>query len=136
MDIDEARAFLREHNRVVLATRRRDGRPALSPMIVGVGTDGRLMLSSRETAMKTKNMRRDPAVSLCGISEGFFGQWVQVDGTAEVVSLPAAMDLLVEYYKTVAGEHEDWDEYRAAMEKEQRVMVLISIERAGPNRSG
>ena len=136
MDVDEARGFLRDHNRAVLATRRADGQPQLSPVIVGVGAGGRLMLSTRETAMKTKNMRRDPAVSLCGISEGFFGPWVQIDGTAEVVSLPGAMDLLIEYYRTVAGEHDDWDDYRAAMEKERRVMVLISIESAGPNRSG
>ena len=136
MDVDEARSFLREHKRAVLATRRADGRPQMSLVIVGVGDDGRLMISTRETAIKTKNMRRDPAVSLCGMTDGFFGTWVQVDGRAEIVSLPGAMDLLVEYYRTVAGEHDDWNEYRVAMEKERRVMVLISIEAAGPNRSG
>ena len=62
---------------------------------------------------KVKNLRRDPRVSLCVLNDGFFGEWVQVDGTAEIVSLPEAMELLVEYYRSLAGEHPDWDEYRA-----------------------
>ena len=136
MDIDEAREFARSNHRAVLATTRRDGRPQLSPVTVGVNRDGRLMVSTRETAMKTKNARRDPRVSLCVMNDAFFGPWAQVEGTAEVVELPAAMDLLVEYYREIAGEHPDWDDYRAAMGRERRVMLLIDIERAGPTVSG
>jgi PPOX class probable F420-dependent enzyme len=93
-------------------------------------------VSTREAAMKVANLRRDPRVSLCVLNDGFFGDWIQVDGTATIVSLPEAMELLVEYYRSLSGEHPDWDEYRAAMERDRRVLVRIDIERAGPDRSG
>jgi PPOX class probable F420-dependent enzyme len=86
--------------------------------------------------MKTKNLKRDPRASLCVISDGFFGEWVQVDGTATVVSLPDALDGLVDYYRRIAGEHPDWDDYRNAMQREQRVLVRVGLERAGPTKSG
>ena len=136
MDVAEAREFVRSNHHAVLATRRADGRPQLSPVLVSVGADGRLRVSTRETAVKIRNIRRDPHVSLCVMNDTFFGSWAQVDGTAEIVPLPAAMDLLVEYYRDISGEHPDWDEYRAAMETERRVMVLVDVERAGPNVGG
>ncbi len=86
--------------------------------------------------MKVKNLRRDPCASLCVINDGFFGEWCQVEGPAEIVSLPEAMDLLVDYYRRLSGEHPDWDDYRAAMERERRVIVRVTIERAGPTVSG
>jgi PPOX class probable F420-dependent enzyme len=86
--------------------------------------------------VKTKNLRRDPRVSLCVVSQGFYGEWIQVDGIAAVVSLPDAMELLVDYYRSLRGEHPDWDDYRAAMTRDQRVIVRIAPERAGPDRSG
>jgi PPOX class probable F420-dependent enzyme len=136
MDIEKARAFVRENHRAVMATRRAGSDPQLSPVLCSVDAEGRVCVSTRETALKVKNLRRDPRVSLCVLNDGFFGEWVQIDGTAEIVSLPEAMDLLVEYYRSLAGEHPDWDEYRAAMERESRVLVRIGIQRAGPDRSG
>ena len=136
MDLEHARSFLRANHRAVFVTRRADGSPQLSPVMAAVDTDGSVLVSTRETAMKTQNVRRDPSVSLCGFSDAFFGEWVQIDGTAEVVSLPDAMDGLVEYYRLVSGEHPDWDDYRTAMQRERRVLVRITIERAGPDRSG
>ena len=136
MDIDRAPSFIRENHRAVLATRRSSGDPQLSPITCAVDADGRVVLSTREPSMKVKNLRRDPRVSLCVLNDGFFGEWIQVDGTAEVMSLPEAMELLVEYYRSVGGEHPDWDEYRAAMESERRVLVRVDIDRAGPDRSG
>jgi PPOX class probable F420-dependent enzyme len=136
MDIDKAQAFLREHHRAVLATRRRDGSPQLSPIAVGIDDEGRAVVSTRETAIKTKNARRDPHVSICAVNDSWYGDWLQIDGTAEVVSLPEAMDGLVAYYRGVAGEHPDWDDYRAAMEREKRVLLRITIDRAGPDRAG
>jgi PPOX class probable F420-dependent enzyme len=136
MDLVTARQFLAEHHHAVLATRRRDGRVQLSPVTVGVDAEGRALVSSRETAYKTRNLRRDSHASLCVFVDNFFGPWVQVDGTAEVVSLPTAMELLVDYYRRVAGEHPDWDEYRHAMEREKRVMIRLTMTSAGPDRKG
>jgi PPOX class probable F420-dependent enzyme len=136
MNLDAARAFIREHHEAVMLTYRSDGSPQMSPITCNVDHDGHVIVSTRETASKTKNLRRDPRVSLCVLSKGFYGDWIQVDGRAEVVSLPDAMELLVDYYRTTAGEHPDWDDYRAAMERERRVMVRITLERAGPDRAG
>ena len=136
MDAEEARAFIGKNHRAVLATYRADGSPQLSPIAADVDPEGMVVVSSRETAMKTKNLRRDPRASVLVFSENWYGQWVQVDGRAAIVSLPEAMEGLVEYYRRVAGEHENWDEYRTAMEKERRVLIRISVDRAGPNQSG
>ena len=136
MDLAAARDFIRNNHRAVMTTRRANGDLQLSPVVCGVDADGRVAVSTRETALKVKNLRRDPRISLCVLNDGFFGDWVQVDGMAEVVPLPDAMDLLVEYYRSLAGEHPDWDEYRAAMQREQRVLVRVTLERAGPDRSG
>ena len=136
MDLGQAADFLGSHHRAVLATTRADGRPQLSPVLSAADDEGRVLISTRETALKTRNLRRNPRASLCAINDGFFGEWVQVDGDAEVISLPAAMDLLVDYYRRVAGEHSDWADYRAAMVRDRRVIVRITPTRAGPNVSG
>jgi PPOX class probable F420-dependent enzyme len=135
MDLDEARSFLREHHRGILATLRRDGRPQMSPVSVGVDAEGRAIVSSRETAYKVRNLRRDPRVSVCVTSDDFW-KWIQIDGTASIVSLPDAMEPLVEYYRTISGEHPDLDDYRRAMEQQRRVLVRVDIERSGPDRDG
>jgi PPOX class probable F420-dependent enzyme len=127
---------VRAHHLAVLATFRRDGRPQLSPVTAGVDDGGRVEISTRETSMKVKNLRLDPRLSLCLLNRGFFGEWGQVEGTAEIVDGPAALPLLVDYYRRISGEHPDWDDYRAAMEREQRVLVRFAIERAGPTVSG
>lgn len=136
MDIAEAQQFLRENECAVLATWRRDGRVQMSPITVGLDAEGRATISSRETAYKVKNLRRDPRASLCVFVDEFTGPWIQVEGTAEIVSLPEAMEPLVEYYRLVAGEHPDWDDYRRAMERDRRVLIRLTIERAGPDRKG
>lgn len=136
MDPDVARQFLRTHHRGVLATTRRDGRPQLSPVTATVDADGRAIISSREPAIKVRNLRRNPRASLCVFTDRFFGEWVQVDGTAEIVSLPEAMELLVDYYRRSAGEHPDWADYRAAMERDRRVLIRVTIATAGPDISG
>jgi PPOX class probable F420-dependent enzyme len=120
----------------VLATIRDDGLPQLSPVLVGVDDDGTLVISTRETAMKTANVRQRGRASVCVFEDAFFGQWVQAEGPATVETLPAAMDALVRYYRVVAGEHPDWDDYRQAMQRERRVLLRIRIDRAGPNRAG
>ena len=126
---------MRTNHRAVLATRRKDGSPQLTPVAVGV-VDGQPVVSSRETAFKTKHLLADPKASLCVMTDAFYGEWIYVDSTCDVVHLPEAMDLLVEYYRQVSGEHPDWDEYRAAMTRDQRVMLRFTIDRAGPDRHG
>ena len=136
MDIGRAADFLRAHHRAVLATSRSDGRPQLSPVTCTVDDENRVLISTRETALKTRNLRRRPQASLCVFTDNFFGEWVQVEGDVEIIPLPDAMDLLVEYYRSISGEHPDWDDYRAAMVRDQRVIVRITITRAGPDASG
>jgi PPOX class probable F420-dependent enzyme len=136
MTPDEARAFLHGHHQAVLSTVRADGRPQLSPVLAAVDAEGRVIVSTREKAMKTRNLRRDPRVSMLILGDQFFGDWVQVEGQAEVVSQPEALELLDDYYRRTAGEHDDWDDYRAAMIREGRVLVRFEIERAGPNVAG
>lgn len=136
MQPDEARQFIATNHRAVLATRRRDGHPQMSPVTCAVDAAGRVVISTRETAIKTRNLRQTPYASLCVFSDGFFGRWVQVEGHAEIVSLPEAMEPLIDYYRGVSGEHPDWDDYRTAMIRERRVVVRVTIERAGPDISG
>jgi PPOX class probable F420-dependent enzyme len=135
MDVEAALRFASENHRAVLATRRRDGSTQLSPVLCATESDA-IVVSTRETALKVHNLRRDPQASICVMNDGFYGPWVQVDGPAEVVSLPDAMEGLVAYYRQVSGEHPDWDDYRAAMERERRVLVRIRPVRAGPKVSG
>jgi PPOX class probable F420-dependent enzyme len=136
MDLDEARAHVRRNSHAVLSTVRRDGTPQMSPVSVTVDAAGRVVVSSRETAFKVRNLRRDPRAWLCVFPDAFYGPWVQVEGTAEVLSLPDALEPLVDYYRAVAGEHDDWDDYRRAMVDEQRCLVQVTLLRAGPDRAG
>jgi PPOX class probable F420-dependent enzyme len=132
----EALDFLGSNHRSVLIARKHDGEPQPSPVMHGVDDHGRVLISSRETAYKVKNLRRDPRVTLCAFTDGFFGKWQVVEGTAEVISLPEAMQPLVDLYRQISGEHPDWDDYRSAMEREQRVIIAITPERTGPTYSG
>ena len=136
MEITVAQQCLREHENAVLATWRRDGRLHMSPVTVGLDAAGRALSSSRETAYKVRNLHRDSCAALCVFVEAFHGPWVQIEGTAEVVTLPEAMEPLVDYYRRLAGEHPDWDDYRRAMIADRRALIRITIERAGPDRQG
>src|SRR4051794_17315120 len=95
MDLDQARAFLADNHRAVLATTRGDGHPQLSPVAVALGDGGAVWISSRETAYKVRNLRRNPHASVCVMNDGFFGQWIQMEGPATIISLPDAMESLV-----------------------------------------
>jgi PPOX class probable F420-dependent enzyme len=135
MELDQARDFVRSNHRAVMATRSSTG-VHQSPVVVGIDDEGRLTVSSRETAYKTRHLRKDPWVQLCVLPDAFFGAWVYVEGEAEVLSLPEAMEPLVEYYRGISGEADDWDDYRAGMERERRVLIRVTPRRAGPDREG
>ncbi len=132
MEIEEARDFVRRNHRAVLTTYHADGRAQMTPVTVGVDEAGHVVISAREGLVKTRNITRDPRVVLCVLNDGFYGEWVYVEGTAAVVHLPEAMEPLVDYYRRISGEHPDWDDYRAAMERDKRVLLRITITRAGP----
>jgi PPOX class probable F420-dependent enzyme len=128
--------FVRHNHRAVLATHRKDGGIQQSPVLAAVDDQDRVVISTRSGAIKTRNLRRDPRASLCVISNNFFGEWHIVEGPVEIVELPQAMEPLVDYYRRVSGEHPDWDEYRAAMTSEGRVLLRLTLERSGPRASG
>jgi PPOX class probable F420-dependent enzyme len=136
LDIAHATSFLAGHPRAVLATTRADGRPQLSPVVAAVDDAGRVLISTRETAIKARNLARDPRAAMCILNDGFFGEWAQAEGVAELVYLPDAMPILEDYYRRISGEHPDWEDYREAMRRERRLIVRITIDRAGPNVSG
>jgi PPOX class probable F420-dependent enzyme len=137
MDVAEVLSFAASNHRAVLQTYRADGTAQLSPITVGVDVDGdALAVSSRETAFKVKNLRRDPRASVCLLNDGFFGEWAYAEGSVEIVSLPDAMEGLVEYYRRISGEHPDWDDYRAAMVRDQRVLIRLRPSRVGPTQHG
>ena len=136
MQVVSALEFIRHHHRSVLATTRSDGGVQLSLVDAGVDDDDKVVISTRETAVKTKNLTRNHRATLLVFTDDFYGDWVQVEGPVEIVHLPEAMDGLVAYYRQVGGEHPDWEEYRAAMVSDRRVLLRLSVERAGPDRHG
>jgi PPOX class probable F420-dependent enzyme len=133
MDLDEARDLIRQQHQSVMATMRRDGTPQMSPVGATVDADGYVIVSSSEPTAKVRNLRRNPRAWLCVLPDRFYGgRWIQVEGDVQIVPLPEAMEPLVDYYRRMAGEHPDWDDYRAAMQREQRVLIRIALTRAGP----
>lgn len=136
MTLDEAAEFIRANHRGILSTVRADGRPQMSPIVAAVDDAGNVIISTRAPSFKVKNLRRNPQASVCIFADRFFGPWIQVDGTATIIDLPEAMDLLIIAYAQIAGQHDNWDEFRAAMNAEERVIVSIAPERVGPHKAG
>jgi len=83
-----------------------------------------------------RNLRRDPWAQVCVFTDRFFGAWIFAEGRAEVLSLPEAMDPLIDYYTRFPDPNPDWEDYRARMKRERRVLVRIHLQRAGPDRQG
>ncbi len=133
---DELTEFLRPRHRALLVTGRRDGGSQISPVTCGVDAEGRIVISTYPSRAKVTNIRRDPAVSACVLSDDWDGPWVQVEGRAEVLDLPAALDGLVEYFRCISGEHPDWDDYRQAMARQGKCLIRLSIDRWGPIATG
>lgn len=136
MDRSQALDFLASNHRGVLATYRRDGSVQMSPVVAALDEQGRVVISSREGAVKTRNLRRNARGALVGFTDNFYGPWAMFWGEFEVISLPAALPLLEQYYRLVSGEHPDWDEYRKAMVSERRVLLRMTVTSVGPNRVG
>ncbi|WP_067976114.1 PPOX class F420-dependent oxidoreductase [Nocardiopsis trehalosi] len=128
--------FVRPRHRAVLLTRRTDGGPQASPVTCGVDAEGRIVVSTYPERAKTRNAARDPRVAVVVLSDEFDGPWVQIDGAAEVLEGEAAVEPLVDYYRVIAGEHPDWDEYRAAMRRQGKALLRLTPERWGPVATG
>src|SRR5215210_1770769 len=124
--------FVRQRHRLLFATTRRDGRPQLSPVTGGVDSQGRIVISSYPARANTRNAERDPQVSVLVLSDDWNGPWVQIDGDAEVLHMPEAIDGLVEYFRSISGEHPDWGEYREAMRIQNKSLIRITPTRWGP----
>ncbi|MFF2522198.1 PPOX class F420-dependent oxidoreductase [Streptomyces liangshanensis] len=128
--------FVRPRHRAILLTTRADGRPQGSPLACGVDDSGRIVVSTYPERAKTRNAKRDERVSVLVLSDDWSGPWVQVDGTAEVIDSPESVEPLVEYYRNIAGEHPDWDEYRAAMVKQGKSIIRVTPDRWSPIATG
>ncbi|MDT0344079.1 PPOX class F420-dependent oxidoreductase [Streptomyces litchfieldiae] len=136
VDLAQLLDFVRPRHRAILLTRRGDGSPQGSPLTCGVDDSGRIVVSTYPERAKTHNARRDPEVSVIVLSDEWDGPWVQIDGTAEVLDVPDSVEPLVEYYRNIAGEHPDWDEYRAAMVRQGKSLIRITPRRWGPVATG
>ena len=133
---EELLEFIRPRHHAILMTTRADGRPQASPNTCGVDAEGRIVISTYPDRAKAANIRRNPLVSVCVLSDEFGGAWVQADGTAEVLDLPEALEPLVEYFRCISGEHSDWDEYRQAMRDQGKSLIRVTIDRWGPLATG
>lgn len=136
VDRDGLVEFIRPRHHAILMTTRTDGRPQASPVTCGVDQQGRVVISTYPQRAKVVNVRRDPRVSLCVLSDDFGGAWVQADGVAEVLDLPDSVEPLVDYYRCISGEHPDWDEYRRAMADQGKSLIRVTIEAWGPIATG
>jgi len=136
VDRSELVEFLRDRRRLVLLTTRAGGTPQVSPVTFATDDLGRICIATYPSRAKVANARRSPAVSACVLSDEWNGPWVQVDGTAEVLDLPHALEPLVDYFRAASGEHPDWAEYRAAMAQQGKCLIRITIDRWGPIATG
>ena len=136
VDLEGLLEFIRPRHQMVVITRRRDGGPQASPVTGGVDEEGRIVISTYPERAKTTNARRDTRVSVLVLSDDFGGAWVQVDGECEVLDMPESLEPLVDYYRSISGEHPDWDEYRAAMHRQGKSLLRITPQHWGPVATG
>ena len=137
VDLSTAQYFLTRHHWGVLTRRRKDSGLQMSPITVGLDSEGRAIISSREAAYKVNNLRRDSRAAVCTFTPNFHGGgWLQVNGSAEIVSLSVALGTLVYLQRQVYGEHESWPEFRERMVREKRIIIRMTIESVGPKARG
>ncbi|WP_433571806.1 PPOX class F420-dependent oxidoreductase [Streptomyces sp. CA-251247] len=136
VELDELLDFVRPRHRAILLTARADGSPQGSPLTCGVDDSGRIVMSTYPERAKTRNAKRNPRVSVIVLSDDWDGQWVQIDGDAEVLDAPDSVEPLVEYFRNISGEHPDWAEYREAMRKQGKSIIRVTPVRWGPIAKG
>ena len=136
VELDALLDFVRPRHHATLVTRRSDGMPQMSPVTCGLDAQGRLVVSTYPHRAKARNVRKDTRVSLVVHSDDWDGPYVQIDGSAEVLDMPEALEPLVEYYRCISGEHPDWDDYRDAMRRQDKSLIRVTPERWGPIAEG
>jgi len=136
VDRDGLVEFIRPRHHAILATQRADGTPQMSPVTMGVDPEGAIVIATYPERAKTRNLRLRPEATVCVLSDGFNGEWVQLSGQATVIDLPEALDGLVVYFRAISGEHRDWGEYRQAMVDQGKALIRIVPERWGPVSRG
>ncbi len=136
VDRERLNEFLADKRKLILVTTRGDGRPQMSPVTGALDPQGRLLVSSYPTRAKVKNLMREPACAVMVLGEDFNDAWVQVYGSAEVLTGEEGIEGLVAYYRAAAGEHPDWEEYRQAMRDRDKVCVVLTIDDWGPIATG
>ena len=133
MDIADAQEFLRHNHHGVLVARKRDGSLQMTLVSPVIGDDGKVTITARESTYKVKNIRRNPQVSLLVFGEKFNGSnYIQVDGKAEVIAHPQAMDIVLDWHRQIRGEPASWDEIRNKTLAEGRIAIRLTIEKVGP----
>lgn len=133
---DDLLDFIRPRHHAIVITSRGDGSPQASPVSCGVDPEGRIVVATYPERAKTRNARNRSRVGVLFLSDDFGGPWVQVDGTAEVLDIPEAVEPLVEYFRSISGEHPNWDEYREAMVRQGKSLLRVTPDRWGPVATG
>ena len=136
VELDGLLEFVRPRHHMLLMTTRADGTVQASPVSGGVDTEGRIVISSYPERAKSTNVKRSGKAGVVVLSDEWNGAWVQVDGSGEVIELPEAVDALVDYYRSISGEHPDWDEYRQAMREQGKSLLRVTVESWGPIATG
>lgn len=136
VDFSELLDFIRPRHKMVLTTFRADASLQTSPVTGGIDGQGRVVIASYPRRAKSVNIRRNPRASVVVLSDEFNGAYVQLDGDAEVIDVPEAVELLVDYYRVIAGEHSDWQDYRRAMLDQGKCLIRVTPRRWGPVATG
>ena len=133
MEIVEAQEFLKNNHHGVLVARRRDGSLQMTLVSPVVDAEGRVIITARDTTYKVKNIKRNPQVSLLVYGDQFHGsKYIQIDGKAEVIPHPQAMEIVLDWHQQIRGVPANWDEIREKTKAEGRIAIRITIEKVGP----
>lgn len=133
MEIADAQEFLKQNHRGVLVARKKDGSLQMALVSPTIDADGKVIITSRDSTYKVKNIRRNPQISLLVFGEQFNGsKYIQIEGKAEIIEHPRAMDIVLDWHRQIRGEPADWEEVRKKTLAEGRIAMRVTIEKVGP----
>ena len=133
MEIGEAQEFLKHNHHGVLVARKRDGSLQMTLVSPVIGKEGKVIITARDTTYKVKNIKRNPQVSLLVYGDKFNGSnYIQIDGKAEVIAHPQAMDIVLDWHRQIRGEPANWDDIRKKTLAEGRIAIRVTTEKVGP----